>query len=88
VIVRSLECRHIARQKQRHLFAAFTKPLRKPLPLLLTGWPWPGMTIVFSVTAATFAWAALIIPPMFPPVDPGLKRLMSFSTDIHVAVIP
>ena len=37
--------------------------------LLLTGLPWPGMTIVLSVTAAMFASVALIIPSMFPPVE-------------------
>ena len=31
------------------------------------GMLWPGMTMVLSLTAATFASAALIIPSMLPP---------------------
>jgi hypothetical protein len=36
---------------------------------LLTGWPRPGMTVVWSVVAARLASDAAIMPSMLPPVE-------------------
>jgi len=58
-----LELRDVVADRDKHL------AIGRKFRLLLTGLPWPGMTIVLSVTAATFASVALIIPSMFPPVE-------------------